>query len=356
MQRRTVGFVLVLLFIAIETMFYIGDEQRSEIVRDENNVVLHTRVTVSNNNVTFDKFGFFLMGDTPYAEWEDRMLHFQIAELNQNTQDHILFTVHVGDIQKVQRTNCAESHYQHIANVLKAGHRPTFIIPGDNDWFDCPDRDASFSFFTRHLTRLDQNWNHQLPVIRNEHHPELFAMEHSGILFLSIHLINGQVKDESKKLWSARMKRNEDWVAQTLDAYFAKMPIRCVVVLGHSLRSPRTRPFFENLATHFLKDPERLKVPVVYLHGDGHKWDVDSKFSHQLEWKYFYDVQIDQGAYADPCIVEFSKQIDGKTVPLRLQNDDQLLLGRGMVRINRQRGRYTDEYVKEWTATEEGNV
>jgi hypothetical protein len=320
---------------------------------NSNNVLLHT--LVSNKTASYDKFGFYIMGDTPYADWEDSMLQFQIAELNENAKvrDHnMLFTVHVGDIQKVQRTNCAESHYQHIANVLKAGSLPTLIIPGDNDWFDCPDREAGFSFFTKYLTRIDRHWHHNLPVMRNAKHPELFTLEHNGILFISIHLINGQVKDEAPDLWSARMERNQEWVAKSLDDYFSKMPIRGVVILGHSIRSPRTRPFFESLATNFVNDRKRRTIPVVYLHGDGHNWDVDHKFSQQLGWKYFYAVQIDQGAKGDPCIVEFAKQVNGKMVPLRLENDLQLLMGRGMVRIDRQRGSYTNEYLKAWAVSQ----
>ena len=357
MQRRIVCFLLILLFIAIETMFYVGDEEHSDskmsynMNANNNNVILNT--IMPNNNATYEKFGFYIMGDTPYAKWEDSMLQFQMQELKHQVRDHMLFTVHVGDIQKVQRTNCSESHYQHVADVLRAGPLPTLVIPGDNDWFDCPDREASFSHFSTHLTGLDRDWNHQLPLVRHAKHPELFAMEQNGILFLSIHLINAPIKDESPNLWADRMQRNQDWVTHTLDAYFSKSSmIRGVVVLGHSLRSPRTRPFFEFLATHFVRNRQRLKIPVVYLHGDGHDWDVDYKFNHQLGWKYFYDVQVDQGAKADPCIVEFAKQVNGKMIPLRLENDNQLLLGRGLVRIDRQRGRYTDEYLKDWAASQ----
>lgn len=347
MQRRIVWFLALFLVVALQSIIHVREEQQSDgFLGPSGTVVLHAMA--QSQNETFDKFGFYVMGDTPYADWEESMLEQQIAELHRNQLDHILFTVHVGDIQKVQRTNCAESHYQHMASVLKAGPLPTLVIPGDNDWFDCSDRKASLSYFQSHLTMMDQDWHHDLAIVRHAEHPELLAMEHDGILFLSIHLINARIMDESQKVWKDRMMRNQEWVKQQLDHYFATKFIRGIIILGHSLRSPRTRSFFESLATNFLNDEQRLKVPVMYLHGDGHNWDIDHKFSHQLGWKNFYDVQVDQGAYADPCIVEFARQINGKTIPLRQQHENQILFGNGLMRIDRQRGRYTDSYLEKF--------
>jgi hypothetical protein len=346
-QPRVVALGLILIAASLEFCFHVVQGGQSV-----NRWIKHQQQfppTAPNNNQTFDKFGFYLMGDTPYADWEDQMLQYQISNLHKNNQSHILFTVHIGDVQKVQRTNCAEAHYAHIANVLKGGPLPTFVILGDNDWFDCPDRKTSFSLFRQYLTHLDQDWHHTFPVVRDDHNPELLALEHDGILFLSIHLINTRISDEPEMDFQIRMRNNQIWVRRQLDHYFANTYIRGVVILGHSLRSPRTRPFFEFLALNFLNNPERLKVPVVYLHGDGHNWDVDHKLSHQLDWKYFYDVQIDQGAYADPCIVEFAKQVKGKLIPMRQEHENQLLLGGGLIRIDRQRGRYSKEYLEAWT-------
>jgi hypothetical protein len=345
-QPRILALGLILMAASLEFCFHIvqGQQNTNGWIGRQQELPL----TAPNNNQTFDKFGFYLMGDTPYADWEDQMLQHQILNLHKNQSSHILFAVHVGDIQKVQRTDCAEAHYKHIADVLKDGPLPTFVIPGDNDWFDCHDRKTSFSLFRQYLTHLDQDWHHTFPIVRDVHNPELLALEHDGILFLSIHLINTRINDEPEINFQIRMTNNQVWVRQQLDHYFSSTYIRGVVILGHSLRSPRTRPFFEFLADSFLKNPERLKVPVVYLHGDGHNWDVDQKLSHQLGWKYFYDVQIDQGAYADPCIVEFAKQVKGRLIPMRQEHDNQLLLGRGLIRIDRQRGRYSKEYLEAW--------
>ena len=68
-------------------------------------------------------------------------------------------------------------------------------------------------------------------------------------------------------------------------------------------------------------------------------------------WKYFYDIQVDQGAFADPCIVLKwpNKQVNGKLIPLQQQqHESQLLLGKGLVRIDQQRGLYISDYLDYW--------
>mmetsp|Transcript_1375 Transcript_1375/g.2237 ORF Transcript_1375/g.2237 Transcript_1375/m.2237 type:complete len:218 (-) Transcript_1375:234-887(-) len=204
------------------------------------------------------------------------------------------------------------------------------------------------------MTGMEKKWQHQLPIVRSRQNPELFTMVQEDVLFVSIHLINGRVVDEPAVSWDGRMDRNIDWVEKQIAQYFASStpnrPARGIVILGHSLRSPRTRPFFEALSENFVNDPERLRIPVVYLHGDGHKWDFDRKFSHQKSWPRFYDIQLDQGGFADPCIVEVAQQVNGKLKPLRREHKNQILLGKGLIRIDRQRGRYSSDYLKGFAA------
>jgi hypothetical protein len=94
------------------------------------------------------------------------------------------------------------------------------------------------------------------------------------------------------------------------------------------------------VADYFVNITHRADLPVVYLHGDGHDWDVDIKLSHQLHWRHFRDIQVDQGGIADPVIVEFAAQVDGKMKALKEENDLQLVLGKGLIRLDRQGGLY----------------
>lgn len=230
-----------------------------------------------------------------YRQWQEVRLEQQIVEMKEyvknNPNRNISFTVHVGDIQKVDNTKCAESSYERVASLLKKGPLPTLLIPGDNDWYDCPDRQGSFQLFMKYFGKFETMWHkadyQPLDVQRSEDNPELFVFYVEGILFVGIHLINAPPHQEEAELWDARMKMNKEWLALNVETYFEQYEIRGVIIFGHSLRSPRTRPFFLSASDYFLNITHRAELPVLYLHGDGHKWDVDQKLSHQLHWKHY---------------------------------------------------------------------
>jgi hypothetical protein len=68
---------------------------------------------------------------------------------------------------------------------------------------------------------------------------------------------------------------------------------------------------------------------------------IDDRASTQLNWPSLIDVQVDQGGFADPCIVEIAA-VDGagQLIPLVAEHDLQYVFADGLVRIDRQRGRY----------------
>jgi len=308
----------------------------------------------------------FLDLASQYRDWQETRLALQISEMKRYVKKHpdrnLSFTVHVGDIQKVAHTNCAESAYNNTAKLLQKGPLPTLVIPGDNDWYDCPDRTESFDLFLKYFGSFETRWHKKdymaLGVERSAENRELFVFYKEGILVIGLHLINAPIEHEDIESWDARMKMNKEWVAQNIESHFEKSEIRGVILLGHCLRSPRTRPFFLSVADYFVNITHRMDLPVLYLHGDGHKWDVDTKLSHQLHWKHFRDIQVDQGGVADPVIVDVASQKKGKLKGLKKTNELQLVLGKGLFRIDRQRGRYKDpkEMGEKIYTTEDFNV
>jgi hypothetical protein len=264
--------------------------------------------------------------------------------VKKNRDRNLTFTIHVGDIQKVKATLCAESAYEKTASILMNGPLPTLVVPGDNDWYDCPDRKKSFHYFLKHFGKFETNWHKKdyqgLGIERSEDNPELFVFYKEGILFIGVHMINAPLKKEAIELWDARMKTNKEWVATNLQQYLQQYEIRGVIIFGHCLRSPRTRPFFLSVADYFVNITHREEIPVLYMHGDGHKWDIDTKLSHQLHWKHYRDIQVDQGGLADPVIVDIAPQVNGKIKGFKETNEMQFTFGRGLFRLDRQRGRY----------------
>jgi hypothetical protein len=285
-----------------------------------------------------------------YRDWQEVRLDQQMFEMKEyvkhNPHHNISFTVHVGDIQKVTNTHCAESAYESTASILKKGPLPTFVIPGDNDWYDCPDRDEGFLLFMKHFGKFETKWHkadyEHLGIQRSEDNSELFVFYKEGILFIGIHLINAPPGQEAAQSWDARMNMNKEWVAKNVESYFEQYEVRGVIILGHALRSPRTRPFFLSIAEYFVNITAREDLPVLYLHGDGHDWDVDKKLSHQLKWKHYVDIQVDQGGMAPPVIVDIAPQVQGQLKGLKAINQMQLVVGRGLFRVDRQGGPYED--------------
>ncbi|OEU22167.1 hypothetical protein FRACYDRAFT_232320 [Fragilariopsis cylindrus CCMP1102] len=307
---------------------------------------------------TFNAFSFYLMGDTPYRDWQESRLGIQMSEMKKYVKTHpernLSFTVHVGDIQKIANTQCEESSYKNISTLLRKGPLPTIVVPGDNDWYDCPNRTESFNFFLQYFGTLETKWHKNdykpLGIERSSENQELFVFYREGILFIGIHLINAPLDHEDIDSWNARMKMNKEWVAYNIESHFEKLEIRGVIILGHALRSPRTRPFFLSVADYFVNITHRQDLPVVYLHGDGHDWDVDTKLSHQLHWKHFRDIQVDQGGLADPVIVDIAPSINGKLKKLKERSDHlDLVVGNGLIRIDRQRGLYDNPKLMEYS-------
>ena len=221
---------------------------------------------------------------------------------------------------------------------------PTLITPGDNDYYDCPDRQESFEYFQKHFGTFETKWHKKdyqaLNIQRWEDNPEFFVFYKEGILFIGLHVINAPIEHEDITSWDRRMSKNQEWMSMNIESYFETNEIRGVILLGHCLRSPRTRPFFLKVADHFVNITHRQNLPVLYLHGDGHDWDVDTKLSHQLHWKHYRDVQVDQGGLADPIIVDIAPQKKGKLKGLKAKKDLEYVFGRGLFRIDRQRGLY----------------
>jgi hypothetical protein len=67
----------------------------------------------------------------------------------------------------------------------------------------------------------------------------------------------------------------------------------------------------------FSKDAATFKKPILYLHGDGHRWIHDRPFPAKNMWR----VQVDQGGIAPPLKVTVTDDAEEPFVFDRRKDD-----------------------------------
>lgn len=229
---------------------------------------------------------FYAMGDVPYAPDEDELLRRQISEL----PDDADFVVHLGDIKRGLPL-CSESVYRKVARLLRGSTSPVFIIPGDNEWNDCFSPDQAWKHWDNYFMRFERHWPHGFSVTRQKVREENFAFVRNDVLFIGLNIVGGRVHDRQE--WKLRHASGVDWVKESLRQ--AGQRIRSLVVFGHARPAKIHDDFFDPFSTV----AEEFARPVLYLHGDGHKWVYDRPFRA----KNILRVEVDQGGIAPPLKV-----------------------------------------------------
>lgn len=228
-----------------------------------------------------DKSGdlvFAAIGDGPYAgkEWKDFEEQLNLV----NNTKPIQFLAHVGDIWH-SSPSLPGKHYTRIADMLKTSRKPVFMIPGDNEWNDLLDPDVGWAHWEREFMSFEKNFPKAPKAEHQEDRPENFAFVKEGVLFIGINLVGGRVHDEAE--WKLRFSQNAAWVKEQLET--RKSRVRSAVVLAHAQPAGSHKDFFDKFMQHVRK----FRKPVLYLHGDGHNFDVKYPWRESNLWR----VQID---------------------------------------------------------------
>ena len=235
---------------------------------------------------------FSAMGDVPYEQWEEGQLRRQVREIPRESE----FVIHLGDIQKNQKeVPCGEGKYGLVAKILSRSPRPTFIIPGDNEYNDCINPDEAWAFWVKYLMRFDQRWQHRFRVFRQLEREENFAFVHNGVLFVSIFLVSGKVHDGEE--WKRRHEQDMQWIEMTMRVF--KDQVSSAVIFSHAFPTGTLHP---GCAARISAAASAFGKPVLYLQGDGHKWLYDHPFAN----KSILRVQVDMGAIAPPIVVRIT--------------------------------------------------
>lgn len=290
-------------------------------------------------------FSFYVMGDVPYNKEQYDKLIDQLKEIKGEFQEHRgQFIVHVGDTMHAGRSKCNENGYAKVrTTMLENSPLPTMVLAGDNDWNDCPEPDKAWKHVQDYYIGIEKDgWENEtnaLGIQRNESKPEYFAFKKSGVLIVSVHIVGGVMTNN--KEWDARIDNGIQWVKDNVwDHNSGIQKLRAVVIFGHGRYSRKNAEFFHGLKEIFMEGMgyrQGLDIPVLYIHGDGHKWWIGSDLSAQLKWDMFRMVMVDKGVAARPLRVH----VEGTGGSgYRVERPDQYILGDGLFKLDRRGGLY----------------
>ena len=231
---------------------------------------------------------FTATGDGPRSE-EDWMLFQQQIDAD-NADGKTAFLLHLGDIWKGSE-RLPESHYLQVAALLRTSVAPVYIVPGDNEWTDLLNPAEGWTFWTRHLLKLDERWKKDVVVERQKDHPENMAWVQQGVLMIGINMVGGTMKDAAA--WHARHLVGAAWLKEALSKHGAS--VRASVIFAQARPKEPQEDFFAIV----IEEIKAFGKPSMYLHGDGHKYEVEPS------WRVpnLSRVQVDQVAKARPLLI-----------------------------------------------------
>jgi hypothetical protein len=157
---------------------------------------LHSNIFPEDFNITsvtkrksiqLPTFSFFAMGDVPYNEMEAVILSQQIEDINREIEhDTASFLVHLGDLMR--SGNCNRKRYQRSSDILNTTKIPVVVIPGDNDWIDCPNFKIGMKRFKAYfIDRFDLKQT-TFPLSRQTNREENFSMWIHNVMFLGLNV------------------------------------------------------------------------------------------------------------------------------------------------------------------------
>ena len=245
-------------------------------------------IAVSGSAHAVNPVVFSIFGDVPYSTSE--LVDLQGNVSNHNLYSPSAFLVHLGDIQSGTEA-CQEVRYQQVADTLKTSEVPVFIVPGDNEWVDCANPAQGWAWWQTYLLGLEQSFCGIWPVEAQVARPENFSFLRDGVLFLGLNYVAGTP--------SSVVQADADWVNAQFAAHGAAA--RAAVLLAQ--KEPGGALFDAVVA-----NGRAFGKPVLYAHGDGHAWLVDSSFFGEPN---MLRVQVDRGTLAHPP-VEVTVSVDGQ--------------------------------------------
>jgi len=245
-----------------------------------------------------ERFEFVAIGDMPYGHKDKSYPPYEhlIGQINAL---HPAFTVHVGDF-KSGASPCTDAEFEAQLGFFNRFDPALVYTPGDNEWTDCHRLLAGGFDPQERLARLRQMFfaeprslgRRPFPLERQSPaYPENLRFERAGILFVTLHIVGSNNNFETRDLkaveeFKARDAANIAWIRAAFERAQA-MKARAVVFALQADPFETRMPwsdfpphsgFTASIGETLLPLAQAWAKPVLFIHGDSHRFVVDRPF------------------------------------------------------------------------------
>jgi hypothetical protein len=245
-------------------------------------------------------FSFAVFGDTPYNALELALVPHVLRAAD---QAGVAFVVHVGDL-KAASEPCSDQLLRERLALLDASPRPVVFVPGDNEWTDCQRQSAGGYDPGERLDRLRQLFypddeslgRTRMRLVRQSDRDPRFRpyrenvrWRAGNIVFATLNLpgsnnnLGRSAAMDSEH--AARMTANFAWLAEAV-ALAREPAMRGLVLFSHADprfdRSVDGADGYTGWRNALRAHLSAFDKPVLYVHGDGHRYRVDQPLRNLL--------------------------------------------------------------------------
>eukprot|EP00980_Cylindrotheca_fusiformis_P007618 scaffold1599_cov115-Cylindrotheca_fusiformis.AAC.3 len=236
----------------------------------------------------------YIIGDLPYTEEEKDRLILHVNSLPDDAE----FLVHVGDIRNAEdKSDCKMSEFKMVAEILKQSPVPVFIVPGDNEYNDCPNLDESWGDWLSEFADFEKHWDSSLKVNRAPGRPESFYFVHKRMLYIGLNIVGGERTDYAE--WESRLSEQWTWTKSLIETHVLSEPYDAsgVVIIGHADPRPQVHATFFEPLRDYIADELNNEIPILYVNGDLHYFQFDDNFYGQSN---FQRIMVEGGSKQPP--------------------------------------------------------
>ena len=213
-------------------------------IRKSNQEPLYSTKNGVGSSVTF-----YVTSNVPYSKEEEAKFTSDLSLIPGDAE----FLVHLGNIQD-SANMCPASRYGDVASIFKKSPVPMMVLPGAEDWVNCPKPVVAFDAWLEAFGKFEDKLSTH-KVMRYQARSENFAVLNSGVLFIGLHLVENDMDQDAKldmvKFYYGMLNLNKD-------------KFRAIVILGNSRPTPAQDEVFKGIKSSI----STLQIPVAYVHAN----------------------------------------------------------------------------------------